>query len=304
MADRKIALDLNVSVKGQEAVEQLDEKLNGAKKNTKEFGDNMKVTSKAGEALTNAIGSVNPQLAFMIKFLGSAKSELMRLITQFGLLRGAAIASGIGAFVVVLGSLAAFFLKTEQGSRMLNKALAAIGATVSVLIDRFAGFGEGLVEIFSGNFSKGAELLRNSIKGIGAEIANEAKQAASLSAALDKVRDREIELVTIQEKRRTLIADEKLLAADVTKNTAERIRALNSAIKVTKELFADERALQVERIRIAKIQLEASNSSTEDRAAFAEEQRKLIALDKQQADALKEIKPLCIQIIFTNSFFL
>lgn len=48
-------------------------------------------------------------------------------------LKAALIATGIGALVVLLGSLTAAFTQSEEGQEKLQRGLAALGAVVKTL---------------------------------------------------------------------------------------------------------------------------------------------------------------------------
>lgn len=60
----------------------------------------------------------------------------------------ALLSTGIGAFVVIVGSLIAFFQRTEEGAEKLERAMSAIGGVVDVLIGSFASVGKDLVAFF------------------------------------------------------------------------------------------------------------------------------------------------------------
>ena len=64
-------------------------------------------------------------------------------------LKGAMMATGIGALVVVVGSLVAYFTKTKRGAEMLQVATAALGAVVGKVTDVFSWFGEKVVGVFT-----------------------------------------------------------------------------------------------------------------------------------------------------------
>lgn len=61
----------------------------------------------------------------------------------------ALLGTGIGAFLLVIGSLIAFFKRTEEGAEMLERAMAGVGAVVDVVVGSFAAMGKSLVETFS-----------------------------------------------------------------------------------------------------------------------------------------------------------
>lgn len=77
-----------------------------------------------------------------------AFAATMTVVKGMKLLRVALISTGIGALVVALGSIIAYFTQTQRGADALSRIFKAFGATVKVLVDRFAAFGETLVNAF------------------------------------------------------------------------------------------------------------------------------------------------------------
>lgn len=71
------------------------------------------------------------------------------------ILKIALISTGIGAIIVALGSLIAYFTKTQKGIEAVSRVTAALGAAFNVIIDRIAKFGGAIIKLFSGDF-KGA----------------------------------------------------------------------------------------------------------------------------------------------------
>ena len=68
---------------------------------------------------------------------------------MFASIKTGLISTGIGAFLVIIGSLFSYFMNTKKGAEMLERALAGVGAIVSVLTDLLSGVGEIMVNAFS-----------------------------------------------------------------------------------------------------------------------------------------------------------
>jgi hypothetical protein len=68
---------------------------------------------------------------------------------SFGVLRGAIIASGIGALLIAVTSLVQWFKRTEEGAQSLRVVMAGLGAAVDVLLDLLGDLGEALFKVFS-----------------------------------------------------------------------------------------------------------------------------------------------------------
>lgn len=68
---------------------------------------------------------------------------------MFGSIKAGLISTGIGAFVVIIGSLVSYFTNTKKGSEVLKRTLAGLGAVVDRLTDLFSDVGETMVGAFN-----------------------------------------------------------------------------------------------------------------------------------------------------------
>ena len=80
-------------------------------------------------------------------FTGALKS-IKAVNMGFKSMKLAIISTGIGALVVVLGSLAAAFKTSEEGQNKFNKLSTVMGAIVGNLVDLLADLGEKLIAAF------------------------------------------------------------------------------------------------------------------------------------------------------------
>lgn len=151
--------------------------------------------------------------------------------TAMKILKIALISTGIGAIVVVLGSLIAYLSKTQAGTELLSKGMAAIGAIVNVFIDRLAKLGGALVKLFSGDFTGAFNDAKGALSGVGDEIARETKLAWELKEVQDQLIKQEVMLSMKRAASRKDIEKLKLIADDTTKSLKERIAAAEEAYK-------------------------------------------------------------------------
>lgn len=175
-------------------------------------------------------------------YLSGVKTEMIAvsastsgLTKVLQLLKVALISTGIGALVVALGSLVAWFTKTQKGVELANKIMGALGATVNVLIDRVSKFGSALVNLFTGNFKQAAEDVKAVFSGIGEELVNETIQAWKLAEALNEIEKKEVMLSMSRASNRAEIEKLKKAADDQTLSTNERIKAAEKAAELEKK---------------------------------------------------------------------
>jgi hypothetical protein len=104
-----------------------------------------------GDVTTKASGVING-ISLGFKNYASSISNANGIMGKFSAgLKGigkVAKVGGLFAVVAVLGSIGAFFKRTQEGADKLEVIMRSIGAVASVLLNRFATFGGGVVAWF------------------------------------------------------------------------------------------------------------------------------------------------------------
>ena len=199
--------------------------------------------------------------------------------SSFATIRAGLISTGIGAFLVAIGALVGFFTNTKRGADAFNVALTGIGATFDVLKDRISTFGEGLTFIFSGEFQKGAEMLKNSFKGIADEIANESKAMMDLKRRTNELRDADNQFMIQKAETRKEIEKARLIAEDETKSAEERLINLEKALDLEAKTTEQELELAKERMKIKEEEMALSENSAEDERELAQLKADVIMIE-------------------------
>jgi hypothetical protein len=153
MATEKV---IKLKVENGEAVLAVDE-LNKALKETNKNTDNLNEAVEAGtESLDKFTKGGVSAMKGLYKGVQTAVGSMKTL-------KGAIIATGIGALVAVVGSLAAYFTQTERGGDKLNVIMTAMGAVIGKLTDVVIHLGEKIVSVFE-NPKKALEDFGNALK--------------------------------------------------------------------------------------------------------------------------------------------
>ena len=255
-----MAEDVNVfiNVKGAEKGKKEVDELAGAIKNAKKEEADLK--KEQGELIDSfgGFGMTVGGLKKNFKALTTA-SKLMFTSIRVGL-----IATGIGAFVVIVGTLISYFTSTQKGAEKLEIIMTKIGATFSVLKDRMSAFGGGLIKLFTGKGKEGLQDMKDSFKGIGDEIKTDVKLMGDLTKSAIALREaeRQINLETAQ--RRAEVEQLKLIAEDQSKSTQERLVASEKAFAIENDLLAKRVANAEEGVRIQREQMLISENLEED----------------------------------------
>ena len=230
--------------KGTKAVKDLGKATKDVTKDTKKMKTGVMDAWGEVDILGNNLGSVGNA------FKSTAKTaKLMFTSIKVGL-----ISTGIGAFVVAIGSLVGYFTSTQRGAEQLEIALAKIGATFTVIKDRVSSFGEGLLKIFKkGGFKEGVDQMRDSFKGVGEEIKEDVKLMGDLAQASINLRKAERAINQETARRRAEIEQLKLVAEDLTKTEYERLNAAEKAFAIEKKLVNQRVANAREAVENTKI---------------------------------------------------
>jgi len=226
----------------------------------------------------------------------------------------ALILTGIGAIVVVLGSLVSYLTKTQEGMDFVARATEAVSAFTAVLFDELSRLGkqiienvvpvfEGLGEIMLGlltldidklasGFDKVAKAVGNidgiNILEVGKNAAKAAKEAAALEGRMQDIVRAEKDLSLERAQSRQQIESLKKASDDVTLSTEARAAAAEKAL--TMELGLEQKAieLQEERIEVIKAKNALSTSTDADRNKAIDAEIELANL--QQESVTKQIE--------------
>ena len=102
-------------------------------------------TIKDGTALT---ATQKAGVETLSKTFGGGEKAITLFARGFNILKAAIISTGIGALIIALGGLIAYFTKTQAGIDKISKLMAYLGAGTNVLIDKFSAMGESIVKAF------------------------------------------------------------------------------------------------------------------------------------------------------------
>lgn len=233
--------------------------------------------------LRNVLNSFNTSTKGVSAGMKAAASGTTVFSKAMQVLKVALISTGIGALVVALGSLIAYFTKTERGAEKMQRVMAGIKAVFNVLIDRVALFGEGLFKIFTGDFKGGWDTLKDSVSGVGTEILLEAKAATDLERRLQELEDREISLIEIQSEREKRIAEARRMATDETVSAQKKMAAIKEAFELEKQTLNENKSMQRERVAIMQEQYNMSEKTDDKLRELNEAKAELNKLDTESS---------------------
>jgi len=202
-------------------------------------------------------------------------------IRSLGKFKVALIATGIGAFIVLLGSLYAAFTRSEEGQNKFTKLMMQIGNVVNNVMDIIADLGSSVINLGKGLFKlatgdlKGASKAftdmatdvvsaTTAVKNFGETVKEESKIINDIANARAKADKIERKLLIDRAKATRDVNELREKAARREDFTAEqRIEFLKEAGRIEKDIT--DKQQQAAQLRLdAKIQENALGKTTKE----------------------------------------
>lgn len=132
--------------KAAEEVANAKEALNQFTTGVKDGRNNVGLYS---DAINEAFGGLSGQLSSAIPGFAQLQQGINAAKVGFTSLRGAIMATGIGALVILIISLVQYLTKTKEGANFLAKSMAVLGAVFDTLMSVLKPLGQSLVSVFT-----------------------------------------------------------------------------------------------------------------------------------------------------------
>jgi hypothetical protein len=224
-----------------------------------------------------------------VKSMGLLNTAIGGASKAANILKIAIVSTGIGAFIVVLGSLVAWFTKTTEGMEKLNTALNVVSGVIDAIVDRIVKFGGAIVKFLSGDFKGGIEDMGNAFKGVGDAIQENIKRAQELSAMQNKLKKEEVDFIKVKAKQNEIIAEARAIIQDETESIENKRKALKDMSEAQDKLLNEEIRQQEVRVKILKMQQEQSTNNIKDNKELAEAEANLMEIKTQSANLSRTI---------------
>jgi chemotaxis protein histidine kinase CheA len=220
-----------------------------------------------------------------------------QVVNAFTTLKGAIIATGLGALAVAIGLIIANFDKIEAKIQELFPAFEGFGklfgklkavamGALNGIIESFKVVGEIIVDIFSGDFSEAIDTAKSAgnrigkayVDGFNEEVADQIQEAArKATEALIKRQENDLKILKSYGEKRKNEAD--ALELEIAKNK----------VRITKDGTAEEREAQAAAFtELQALQISQAEAAKEESKKRAEEAK--AARDKKFQEDLAALK--------------
>ena len=291
--------------------------INALKSVGKEAKNTQKQAEQSSQAINDGMNALDKRTGGAVSAFKGLTGGIKSAVAGFKTLKGAIIATGLGALLVAITSLIAYFKETERGADQLRIITSALGAVMGKLMDVVIKLGEALFKAFNdpkqavidfgnaiqeniANRVQGMlELLPALGKAINLAFSGEFKNAGKVAA--DAVGKVTLGVENVTDKIGAAVDSVKAFGqsiVDAGKEGARIAKIFNEVEKAERELVT-QRAAANKQIQEARFIADDLTKSTEERIAAIElagkleeqvankelqtQRKKALAL-KQQAD--------------------
>lgn len=198
------------------------------------------------EGLNSIMGSIDgfKNLALVIK---------TQVLSAFSTLRGAIIATGVGALAIALGVVIANFESIKNAIYKAIPGFEGLVDTVGALVDKFTDF----VGITS-EAERSVDKLAKQTKNRNAELENEIKILEASGSTSGKISKKKIELI---ENEKKLINEQAKLKGKYSDEELQKLQNLNTqkAVIIAQDNVAKQKAEKAHQDEINKIKQQADD---------------------------------------------
>ena len=236
---------------------------------------------EASEALKGQFAGIIPfssQFSALGGTLGNVTTVLGGTTKAAKLFRLALAATGIGAIVVVFGSLISYLTSTQAGMdkvTSVTRPLMAIFEKMKGVVQELGGsVFKGLGQILNGDITKGLKSLgsgfKESINNTKEAIKGGAEAGKQLDQLTKQIEKSEIALASSRERLNRKFEEQKFIAEDSTKTEKERVAAAQAAMAAQDELLNMEQSILDLRTKKLKVEQSLNDTSREGHLEMAQ----------------------------------
>jgi len=255
-----------------------------AKKDIDKVSASTKEAKQETTLLSAAFGKVK---AAMVGVKATAK-------VLFGSIKAGLISTGIGAFVVVIGSMVQFFKDSEEGASKLKGILAQVGVVVGNITDIVSNLGKAFFNLLTGDFNAFKDGIAEAIDGVknfGEQTRTEMQSASQLEKDRLALQKFEREASVEKAKTESEIMRLRLQARDIEQFTnEERLSFMRQANKLADEQLEKDLHVAKEKLRFQQVENSYSKSTQENLDAEAALEAELHRITRSNFSERKRMK--------------
>lgn len=229
--------------------------------------------------------------------MSASQMAMKALIVASKLLKVALVSTGIGAIVVLLGSLAAYLLTTQAGMDKLRQVTEPVAQIFQRLLGVLQELGgsvfKGISQMLNGELRAGFATLANGAKKAGTATKNAFKDGIKAGGELAdlaiEIADAENALILTKSNLNNEIEKATQLSKNEALSEREREKYIQKAIDLTKARLGAEKEVLDLKIKDMRLRQSANDP---DRVSFGELNELIAERSELETSGAKEISRL------------
>ena len=266
--------------------------------NTKQASQSLekvaKQTKDVSEEAKGAIGNFQLMGVSINGIKGSVSKVIPFIKTMFTSIKVGIASTGIGLFLIALGSLAQFFKDSEEGASKLKEITSALGVAFGNVTDIISDTGKALYNLLTGNvkgFKDAIADATDQVKNFGENTRKEMGSAIQLEKDRLALQQFERKASVDKAKTESEIMKLRLQARDREKFTnEERLEFMRQANALADEQLQKDLHVAEEKLRFQQVENSYSKSTQENLDAEARLQAQVFQIQRSNFSERKRMK--------------
>jgi len=268
------------------------------KTNTSEANKSLEKVKKNTSEIKNEAKEAAGNFSVMGVSLNTVKTAFTKVTgvskVMFGSIKAGLISTGIGAFLVAIGSLTQFFRDSEEGASKLKEMTSQLGVAFGNVTDIISNLGKGLFSLLSGDFEgmkKAFAEATDQVMNFGEQTRKEMADAKQLEKDRLALQQFERKAAVDAAKTNSEIMKLRLEARDIEKFTAEeRLGFMREANKLADEQLQKDLHVANEKLRFQQVENSFSKSTQENLDAEAQLEVRVHEITRSNFSERKRMK--------------
>ena len=255
---------------GNEQLKEFDATLGDHRRNVGNYAETLGIAAGAVASVQGPLGPIAGRISSINSTIARSIPLLRAKAASWGLVGVAMAATGIPLLVAAIYLLVKALRTAQPFLDATRRTMDAISAVMGNVIERFGAF-LGITE------------------GTTLSMRDAARQARDLRDAKIELAEATMRATIAEAELEAQISRLRLEAEDEENSHRRRIDFMNEAIEATQKLFDIRIELQAETVRIMKEELDMTSSTREEREKLADETARLIQLEGQRDQQLRQV---------------
>lgn len=253
------------------------------------IGNNHRNVGNYASALDGAAMSLNAMGINVGGFVSKASGVtpvVMNVVKSMKTLKVALISTGIGALVVAVGMLIAYFSNVTEAGDKLSIVMKQIGAVIDVVVSRIATLGGAIFKFFTGDFSGAVNDVKKAFTGITDELSQQLDLAKQIAKIQNNLNITEGVHAIIVAANTSEFENQRTLANDLALSAEERLKHANAALTAQRNIVNEEK----NRIKLQKEQAMLEYNATPNDKGRIEAQKKYAEALAAEGDSQRKLR--------------